>query len=89
MGRFVFPLQFSTALEWAGLFTCRYSCAASTPMTPEKLFHSVSPHQALAGSAPRLSTRGTSALTQQTMKQFKIRLKILMSNKDWGWVEPS
>uniref|UniRef100_A0A671K337 Protein sidekick-2-like n=1 Tax=Sinocyclocheilus anshuiensis TaxID=1608454 RepID=A0A671K337_9TELE len=24
---FAFPLQFSTALEWAGLFTCRYSCA--------------------------------------------------------------
>ncbi len=22
-GRFVFPLQLSTALEWAGLFTCR------------------------------------------------------------------
>ncbi len=28
--RFAFPLQFSTAIEWAGLFTCRYSCAAST-----------------------------------------------------------
>ncbi len=24
-GRFAFPLQFSTALEWAGLFTCHYS----------------------------------------------------------------
>ncbi len=23
-GRFAFPLQFSTALEWAGLFSCRY-----------------------------------------------------------------
>ncbi len=23
-GRFAFPLQFSTALEWAGLFTCCY-----------------------------------------------------------------
>ncbi len=34
---FVFPLQFSTPLEWAGLFTCRYSCAASTAMTPENL----------------------------------------------------
>ncbi len=33
--RFVFPLQFSTTLEWAGLFTCRYSCAASTDVTPE------------------------------------------------------
>ncbi len=22
-GRFAFPLQFSTALEWVGLFTCR------------------------------------------------------------------
>ncbi len=31
--RFAFPLQFSTALEWAGLFTCRYSCAASTAVT--------------------------------------------------------
>ncbi len=37
-GRFAFPLQFSTALEWAGLFTCCYSCAASTAVTPEKLF---------------------------------------------------
>ncbi len=85
-----------TVLEWAGLFMCRFSCAASTPVTPEKLFHSASPHQALAGSAPRLSTRGMSVLPQQTMrqpffllKQFKIRLKILMSNKDWGGVEPS
>ncbi len=33
LGRFVFPPQFSTALEWAGLFTCRYSCAASTAVT--------------------------------------------------------
>ncbi len=32
-GRFVFPLQFSTALEWAGLFMRRYSCAASTAVT--------------------------------------------------------
>ncbi len=32
-GRFAFPLQFSAALEWAGLFTCRYSCAASTAVT--------------------------------------------------------
>ncbi len=29
-GRFAFPLQFSTAIEWAGLFTRRYNCAAST-----------------------------------------------------------
>ncbi len=32
-GRFAFPLQFSNALEWAGLFTCRYSGAASTAVT--------------------------------------------------------
>ncbi len=32
-GRFAFPLQFSTALEWAGLIACRYSRAASTAMT--------------------------------------------------------
>ncbi len=32
-GRFVFPLQFSAALDWVGLFTCRYSCAASTAVT--------------------------------------------------------
>ncbi len=32
-GRFVFPLQFSAALERAGLFTRRYSCAASTAVT--------------------------------------------------------
>ncbi len=51
--RFAFPLQFSTTLEWAGLFTCRYSCAASTAVTPEKLFNSASLHHALAGSAPR------------------------------------
>ncbi len=67
--QFAFPMQFSTALEWTGLFTCRYSCAASTAVTPEKLFHSASLHHALAGSAPRLSTRGTSVLPQQTTKQ--------------------
>ncbi len=60
--RFVFPLQFSTALERAGLFICHYSCAASTTVTPEKLFHSASLHQALAGSAPLLSTREMSVL---------------------------
>ncbi len=32
-GRFALPPQFNTALEWAGLFTCRYSCAASTAVT--------------------------------------------------------
>ncbi len=32
-GRFAFPLQFSTVIEWAGLFTCRYNCAASTAVT--------------------------------------------------------
>ncbi len=32
-GRFAFPLQFSTAIEWAGLFTCRYSGATSTAVT--------------------------------------------------------
>ncbi len=32
-GRFAFPLQFSTTLEWAGLFTRRYNCAASTAVT--------------------------------------------------------
>ncbi len=32
-GRFAFPLQFSTAIELAGLFTCRYNCAASTAVT--------------------------------------------------------
>ncbi len=29
-GRFAFPLQFSAAIEWAGLFTRRYNCAASS-----------------------------------------------------------
>ncbi len=32
-GRFASPLQFSTAIEWAGLFTRRYNCAASTAVT--------------------------------------------------------
>ncbi len=32
-GRFAFPLQFSTTIEWAGLFTRRYNCAASTAVT--------------------------------------------------------
>ncbi len=68
-GRFVFPLQFSTALEWAGLFTCCYSCAASTAVTPEKRFHSASLYHLLAGSSPRLSMIGTSVLPQQTTKQ--------------------
>ncbi len=40
-------------------------------MTPEKLFHSAWPHQALAGSAPQLSTRGTSVLPQQTTEPFQ------------------
>ncbi len=31
--QFVFPLQFSTAIEWGGLFTRRYSCAISTAVT--------------------------------------------------------
>ncbi len=67
--RFVFPLQFSISLEWAGLFTFRYSCTVSTTMTPEKRFHSMSLHQALTGSAPQLSTRGQTVLPQQSMKQ--------------------
>ncbi len=32
-GRFAFPPQFSTAIQWAGLFTRRYNCAASTAVT--------------------------------------------------------
>ncbi len=64
-----FTLQSSTALEWVELFTCRYSCAASTAVTPEILFHSASLHQALAVSTHRLSTRGTFVLPQQTTKQ--------------------
>ncbi len=40
-GRFAFnfPLQFSTAIEWAGLFTCCYSCAASTAVTSSYTHH--------------------------------------------------
>ncbi len=37
-------------------------------MTPEKRLNSASLHQALAGSAPRLSIRGTSVLPKQTTK---------------------
>ncbi len=62
------PLQFSTTLEWAGLFTCRYSCAASTDVTPE-IFLIPLAHHSLAGSAPRLSRRGQSVPPQQTTKQ--------------------
>ncbi len=50
-------------------FHCSYSCAASTAVTPEKLLNSASLHHALAGSAPRLLTRGQSVLPQQTTKQ--------------------
>ncbi len=32
-GSVAFPPQFSTAIEWAGLFTRRYNCAASTAVT--------------------------------------------------------
>ncbi len=32
-GQLAFPPQFSTAIEWAGLFTRRYNCAASTAVT--------------------------------------------------------
>ncbi len=31
--RFAFPPQYSTAIEWAGLLTRRYNCAASTAVT--------------------------------------------------------
>ncbi len=39
LGRFAFPLQFSTALEWGRLFTCRYSGAASTALTSSLTHH--------------------------------------------------
>ncbi len=32
-GSVAFPPQFSTAIEWVGLFTRRYNCAASTAVT--------------------------------------------------------
>ncbi len=32
-GRFAFPPQFSTTIEWVGLFTRRYNCGASTAVT--------------------------------------------------------
>ncbi len=32
-GSVAFPPQFSTAIEWAGLFTRRYNYAASTAVT--------------------------------------------------------
>ncbi len=32
-GSVAFPPQFSTAIEWPGLFTRRYNCAASTAVT--------------------------------------------------------
>ncbi len=32
-GSVCLPHQFSTALEWARLFTCSYTCAASTAVT--------------------------------------------------------
>ncbi len=46
--RFAYLRQFSTALEWAALFTSHYICDASTAVTPEKRFHSASLLQALA-----------------------------------------
>ncbi len=39
MAQFAFPLQFSTAIEWAGLFTRRYNCAASTAVTSSRTRH--------------------------------------------------
>ncbi len=82
LARFAFPLQFSTALEWAGLFICRYSCATSTAVTPEKLLHSASLHHTFAGSAPQLLTRGQSVLPQQTMKQpcFSLFKKLIRNS---------
>ncbi len=38
-GRFAFPPQFSTAIEWAGLFTRHYNCAASTAVTSSRTRH--------------------------------------------------
>ncbi len=51
---------------------CHYSCAASTTVTPEKPFISTSLHHALAGSAPRLSTRRTSVLPRLRNSHFLI-----------------
>ncbi len=38
-GRYAFTLQFSTAIEWAGLFTRRYNCAASTAVKSARTRH--------------------------------------------------
>ncbi len=38
-GSVAFPPQFSTAIEWAGLFTRRYNCAASTAVTSSYTRH--------------------------------------------------
>ncbi len=47
-GRFAFPLQFSTAIEWAGLFTRRYSCAASTAVTTLYTCHKQTPQRSIS-----------------------------------------
>ncbi len=47
-------------------FQCIYSRLFGVNVSNIRLFPSASCHQALTGSAPRLSTRGTSVLPQQT-----------------------
>ncbi len=64
--RFVFPPQFSTALEWEGLFTCRYSCAASTAVTPEKLCVASSSSRWIRSSAINERTVCTSSTDNET-----------------------
>ncbi len=66
------------------------------PWLLKNVFHSASLHQALAGAAPRLSTRGMSVLPRQTTKQtffWLLKKGVLIQNRCvrsfTGWFKSS
>ncbi len=91
--QFEIPLQFSITLKWVALFTCCYSCAASTAVTPEKRFHSALLHQALTGIRSSAIKERTDFLNRQLKIHFwvvKKRWAHLCSILRWlGWFESS
>ncbi len=91
--QFEIPLQFSITLKWVALFTCCYSCAASTAVTPKKRFHSALLHQALTGIRSSAIKERTDFLNRQLKIHFwvvKKRWAHLCSILRWlGWFESS
>ncbi len=90
MALFIFPLLYCFrvgGIKHMSFWSCRLYCRditvnATQTNTQQKRFHSASTHQALAGSTPHLSTRGTSVLPQQTWFGC-LKKRCVRSNKSW------